>query len=163
MSNKKKAELVGAMAPVSAASTEEVESPAPIRHETVEASPDSAPDAAGAAGCDDMMRVGRESAAAAAKAGMGIATGWQDFNRAMMNLTQGHVEDMLIAANALTTARNFHEVIEIQMTLLKSSLEKINTESNRLAEAAMRIANETGGPAGAGLFRFSQGAVGSKV
>ncbi len=162
MSNKKKTDLVSATATASAAIAE-AEIPAPVRQEMIEATPGPTAAAPGAAaGCDDMMRVGRESAAAAAKAGVGLANGWQDFNRAMLNLTQGHFEDMLLAAKALTGARSFHEIIEIQMTLVKSSLEKLNAESSRLAEAAMRVAEDTAGPMGAGLVRFSQGATGGK-
>lgn len=99
-------------------------------------------------GYEESVQYGRDNADAVIKAGMAMAKGLQDLGKTMFGLAQQQVEEAVSASQRLAGAKTWQEAIDIQTTLIRSSIEKMVAETNALSGTAIRIAEETYAPLG---------------
>lgn len=77
-----------------------------------------------------------------AESGSIVARGMEDIGAAWLRYTQRSVEDSVEAARALLSARSLREAVEVQSDYARNSLGSLMSESVRLSELSVKVAQE---------------------
>jgi phasin family protein len=89
---------------------------------------------------------GRGNAEAVAKATQAYVAGVQDLSRLTMALLQGLTDQAVEGAKALSTVRSLKEATEIQTNLTRAALQRTLSESAKLQETALKVAEQSFAP-----------------
>lgn len=95
---------------------------------------------------EEAAAFGRGNVEALAKATQAYVSGVQELSRQSMALVQGLTEHTLESAKALSGVRNLKEAVEIQAGLARTAFERTITESTKLHEAALKLAEQSFAP-----------------
>lgn len=102
---------------------------------------------------DSMLKAAEEAAAfgrgnveALAKATQIYVSGVQDLSRQSMALVQGLTEQALESAKALSGVRSLKEAAEVQAGLARTTFERTVSETTKLQETALKVAEQTFAP-----------------
>lgn len=80
------------------------------------------------------------------KAGQIWAAGVQDLHKTFAATAQAQVEAAMGTMKALTSVKSLKEAMDLQATLARSSLETVVTESGKLTDASIKLAEQTMAP-----------------
>ena len=70
----------------------------------------------------------------------------QDISKQVAATAQASFEETLSTFRALTGVKSLKDAMELQATFARSTLEKTMTESGRLTDASMKLAEQTMAP-----------------
>ncbi len=100
-----------------------------------------------------MFKAGEEAAAfgrgnmeALAKSAQAYVSGVQDIGRQAAAMAQGLTEQALEGAKALSNVRSLKEAAEIQANLARAAFERTVSETTKLQEAALKVAEQSFAP-----------------
>jgi len=93
-------------------------------------------------GYDEFAALQKESVDALIKAGAIWAKGAEAFGKAYLALAQETAEANSEAAKALLSAKSFNEAVELQGEIARKSFDKSLSESTKLSELSLKVANE---------------------
>ena len=77
------------------------------------------------------------------KSGQIWAAGMQDISKQVAATAQASFEETLSTFRALTGVKSLKDAVDLQASLARSTLEKTVTESSRLTDASMKLAEQT--------------------
>ena len=80
------------------------------------------------------------------KAGQIWATGLQDLTKHFASNAQATMEETMSTFRAMTTAKSLKEAFELQSTFAKTAMEKALSESSKLTESGMKLAEQAYAP-----------------
>lgn len=80
------------------------------------------------------------------KSGQIWAAGVQDISKQVAATAQASFEETLSTFRALTGVKSLKDAVDLQASLARSTLEKTVTESSRLTDASMKLAEQTIAP-----------------
>lgn len=95
---------------------------------------------------EDLLALSKDSVDAAVKSGTIFAKGWQDVTKAMLGFVQSSVEDSFAHTRAVTGVKSVHELIELNQGFAKSGMDKAISESAKISEMSIKLAEEAAGP-----------------
>lgn len=95
---------------------------------------------------EEAAEFGRGNVEAMTKATQVYVAGVQDLGRQTVALMQGLTDQALEGAKALSGVRSLKEAAEIQATFTRSALERSFTETAKLQEAALKLAEQSFAP-----------------
>jgi phasin family protein len=75
-----------------------------------------------------------------------FSKGLQDLGKAFVALTQTTIEENVAASKALFGAKSLQELIDIQTTIAKSSVDKAVKEATLLSEQSVKLVEQTLAP-----------------
>jgi phasin family protein len=142
-------ELVGKTAQANAAYARMlVDESATSTRATTEKSTDQMNRAAGGMfkAAEEAAAFGRGNMEAFAKSAQAYASGVQDLSRQTMAMVQGLTDQALEGAKALSGVRSLKEAAEIQAGLARSAFERAVSDSTKLQETALKVAEQSFAP-----------------
>jgi len=80
------------------------------------------------------------------KAGQVWAAGVQDLSKTVAATAQAHIDETLANVKALATVKSLKEAVDLQTNLARASLEKVVTDTSKLTEASVKLAEQTLAP-----------------
>ena len=80
------------------------------------------------------------------KAGQVWAAGCQAISKTMAATTQAHLDQTMSTWKALTSVKSLREAMDLRASLRRTSFEAAFAETGKLADASMKLAEETMGP-----------------
>jgi phasin family protein len=80
------------------------------------------------------------------KSGQIWAAGMQDISKQVAATAQASFEETLSTFRALTGVKSLKDAVDLQASLARSTLEKTVSESSRLTDASMKLAEQTIAP-----------------
>lgn len=95
---------------------------------------------------EEAAEFGRGNVEAVAKATQVYVAGVQDLGKQAMAVFQGLTDQAVEGAKALSTVRSLKEAAEIHATLTRSAIERSITETAKLQEAALKLAEQSFAP-----------------
>ena len=95
---------------------------------------------------EEAAEFGRGNVEAVAKATQIYVAGVQDLGKQAMAVFQGLTDQAVEGAKALSTVRSLKEATEIQATFARSAIERSISESAKLQEAALKLAEQSFAP-----------------
>jgi phasin family protein len=95
---------------------------------------------------EEAAAFGRGNAEALAKATQAYVSGVQDLSRQTLAMVQGLTEQALEGAKALSNVRSLKEAAEIQAGLARTAFERAITETTKLQETALKVAEQSFAP-----------------
>ena len=98
---------------------------------------------------EEASEFGRGNAEAFAKAAQAYVVGAQDLGRQTFALFQGLTDQALENAKALAAVKSLKEAAELQTSFTRTAMEKTFSESAKLQEAAIKLAETAFAPLGA--------------
>ena len=91
---------------------------------------------------DELAAVGQENLEACVRCGTIVAKGMETLGKEVISFTQTVVEANLIAARNVLTAKNWHEVIDMQSDFARNRFESVAAETAKLGEISLQVANQ---------------------
>jgi len=95
---------------------------------------------------EEAAAFGRGNAEALAKSAQAYVSGVQDLSRQTAAMVQGLTEQALEGAKALSGVRSLKEAAEIQAGLARTAFERAITETTKLQETALKVAEQSFAP-----------------
>ena len=95
---------------------------------------------------EEAAAFGRGNVEALAKSAQAYVSGVQDLSRQSMALVQGLTEQALEGAKALSGVRNLKDAAEIQAGLVRTAFERTVSETTKLQETALKVAEQSFAP-----------------
>ena len=95
---------------------------------------------------EDFVAFNQGNMEALVKAGQVWAAGVQDLSKSFAASAQAQVEETLAAVKALSGVKSLKEAVDLQTNLARSSLEKAVTETSKLTDASVKLAEQTWAP-----------------
>ncbi len=95
---------------------------------------------------EDVVGYGKENVEAFVKSGTTLVKGVQDLNKAWFALAQESVEGSVAATKKILGARNVKDVVEIQSELARNNYEKLMSETKKMSDMAVKLAEDVAGP-----------------
>ena len=80
------------------------------------------------------------------RSGQILAQGMQELSRQMVETAQGQLEQSMQAMRALAGVRSPKEAMDLQATTLRSAYEAMLSESGRITERSMKLAEQASAP-----------------
>ncbi len=80
------------------------------------------------------------------KSGQVFATGLQDLTKHVATTTQANFEEAIATFRQLTTVKSLREAFDLQSSYAKTSLEKALSESGKLTETSLKLAEQVAAP-----------------
>jgi len=109
---------------------------------------------------EEMAEFGRGNVEAMTRATQTYVAGVQDLGRHAMAMMQGLTDHALEGAKALTTVKSLQEAAQVQANYSRTAMEKAITETVKLQEAALKVAEQSFAPLSARMTvaveRFSR-------
>ncbi|MCC7274217.1 MAG: phasin family protein [Alphaproteobacteria bacterium] len=99
-----------------------------------------------AKGYDELNAIGKDNVDALVKASTICAKGFEAIGKEVVNYTQARVESNLAAMKALMGARTLKEFVDLQTEFARSSFDQLVTESTKLSEIGVKVANDAFAP-----------------
>ncbi len=97
-------------------------------------------------GYEDVAGFGKENIDAVMATGAVLSKGLQDLNKAWFALAQDALEQNVAATKRILGSKSVVEVVEIQSDLAKAGYDKAMTESRRLSDMSIKLAEEVSAP-----------------
>ena len=91
---------------------------------------------------DEASALNKDSVDAVVKAGEVLTKGAETFGKAYYEIAQASAEASVEATKALMGAKTAKEFVEIQAEFARTSLDNFLSESTRLSEVSVKVANE---------------------
>lgn len=95
---------------------------------------------------EEFVSFGQGNFEAVVKSGQIFAAGMQDLSQQMAAHAQAALNDTFSTFKALTGVRSFKEAVELQSGLARSAMEKTLSETGRMTEASMKLAEQSFAP-----------------
>lgn len=95
---------------------------------------------------EELVSFGQGNFEAVVKSGQIFAAGMQDLSQQMAAHAQAALNDTFSTFKALTGVRSFKDAVELQSGLARSAMEKTLSETGRLTEASMKLAEQSFAP-----------------
>ena len=95
---------------------------------------------------EEAAAFGRGNVEALAKATQIYVSGVQDLSRQSMAMVQGLTEQALEGAKALSNVRSLKEAAELQANLTRTAFERTVSETTKLQETALKVAEQAFAP-----------------
>jgi phasin family protein len=95
---------------------------------------------------EEAAEFGRGNVEAVTKATQVYVAGVQDLGRQTMALVQGLSDQAIEGAKALSTVKSLKEATEIQASLTRAAIERSFSETAKLQEAALKLAEQAFAP-----------------
>lgn len=95
---------------------------------------------------EQMMAFSQGNVEAMVKAGQIWATGLQDLSRQITATAQASFQDNVSMFRSLSTVRSVQDAVALQTTTARAAMEKAVSETSRLAETSMKLAEKAGAP-----------------
>ncbi len=95
---------------------------------------------------EDFMAFSQGNLEAFAKSGQIWAAGMQDISKQVAATAQASIEQTLSTFRALTGVKSLRDAVELETSLARSAVEKTMSESGRLTDASMKLAEQTLAP-----------------
>ena len=95
---------------------------------------------------EDFVAFSQGNLEAVIKAGQIWAAGVQDLSKTFAASAQAQVEETLATVKALSSVKSLKDAVELQTTLARASLEKAVTETSKLTDASVKLAEQTLAP-----------------
>lgn len=95
---------------------------------------------------EELVSFGQGNLEAMVKSGQIFAAGMQDLSQQMAANAQAALNDTFSTFKALTGVRSFKDAVELQTGLARSAMEKTLSETGRLTEASMKLAEQSFAP-----------------
>ena len=95
---------------------------------------------------EELVSFGQGNFEAVVKSGQIFAAGMQDLSQQMAAHAQAALNDTFSTFKALTGVRSFKEAVELQSGLARSAMEKTLSETGRMTEASMKLAEQSFAP-----------------
>jgi phasin family protein len=95
---------------------------------------------------DVLLGFGKDNVEAVVKSSTIVAKGVEDLTKAMVAMSQHNLETSVAATKAAFGATTLKQVVDLQTDFAKSSYEQIVTETGKLSELSLKVANEAAAP-----------------
>ena len=95
---------------------------------------------------EEMMSFGQGNLEAVVKSSQIWAAGMQDIGKQMAASAQAQMDQTMATLKALAAVKSFKEAVELQSSLARSSVEKAVTETGKLTDASLKLAEQTLAP-----------------
>ena len=95
---------------------------------------------------EEAAAFGRGNVEALAKSAQAYVSGVQDLSRQTLAMVQGLTEQALEGARALSNVRSLKEAAEVQANFTRSAFERAVSETTKLQEAALKVAEQSFAP-----------------
>ncbi len=95
---------------------------------------------------EEAAAFGRGNVEALAKSAQAYVSGVQDLSRQAAAMVQGLTDQALEGAKALSNVRSLKEAAEIQANLARAAFERTVSETTKLQEAALKVAEQSFAP-----------------
>lgn len=95
---------------------------------------------------EEMVSFGQGNVEALVKSGQIWAAGVQDLQKAMAATAQSQLEAAMGTFKALSGVKSLKEAMDLQTTLARSSLESAMTETSKITDASMKLAEQAMAP-----------------
>ncbi len=91
---------------------------------------------------EELQKLSKENLDAYVQASQVMAKGFEQMGKAWMAYTQEAMEQSAAAAKALLGAKSVKEAVDLQQDWAKSTFDKLVSESTKLSEQTVKVANE---------------------
>lgn len=95
---------------------------------------------------EQMAEFGRGNVEAFTKAAQLYVTGVQDLGKHTVTVMQGLTDHAIEGAKALSTVKSLQEAAQVQTTYARGAIEKVVSESAKMQEAALKLAEQSFAP-----------------
>lgn len=95
---------------------------------------------------EEFFAFGQGNVEAIMKAGQIWAAGLQDLSKQMTAGAQANLDETLAAFKAMSSAKTLKDAIDMQTGLARATFEKSMTESGRLTDASLKLAEQAMAP-----------------
>ena len=95
---------------------------------------------------EEFVSFGQGNVEAMVKSSQIVATGLQDLTKAMAANAQATMDEAMSTFRAMTGVRSIKEAFDLQTTLARSAVEKTMSQTSRVAETSMRLAEQAMAP-----------------
>ena len=95
---------------------------------------------------EELVSFGQGNFEALVKSGQIWATGMQDLGKQVAATAQAQMDQTMATLKALAAVKSFKEAVELQSSLARSSVEKAVTETGKLTDASLKLAEQTMAP-----------------
>lgn len=95
---------------------------------------------------EEMLAFGQGNFEALVKASQIYAAGMQDISKHMAASSKASIEDSVAFSKSLMGVKSVKEAVDLQTGFTKSSIEKAVAETNKLADASVKLAEQTMAP-----------------
>lgn len=97
-------------------------------------------------GYEDVVGFGKDNVDAVMKSGTLFVKGVQDLHKVMFGLAQASVEESVAATKALLSCKTLPEAFKISADLAKANYEKAMTESRKITDLSIQVAEQSAEP-----------------
>jgi phasin family protein len=95
---------------------------------------------------EEMQKLSKENFDACVQAATVMAKGFESLGRAWMSYTQEAMEQSATTAKAMLGVRTLREAVDLQTDFAKTSFDKFVSETTKLSEQGVKVANEASAP-----------------
>lgn len=93
-------------------------------------------------GYDEFATFSKDNVDAVFKAGSIYAKGVEQVSKAVLALTQAHLNNQVAAIKAVMGATSLRQFVDMQTDLAKTNFDKYVAEGSKLSEISLKVANE---------------------
>lgn len=97
-------------------------------------------------GYEDVVAFSKSNIDAFVKSNEILSNGVKDLNTTIMQLAQANLDETVAIAQKLMGCKSVNEIVEIQSTVVKSQYEKAITESRKISEQTVKLAENASKP-----------------
>lgn len=97
-------------------------------------------------GYEEFAALGKENMEAAVKSGQLFAKGFEALNAVLFQVTREVVEENLKASKAIMGCKTPEDAFELQNDLVRANYERALTESRKITEMSVKLAEEASQP-----------------
>jgi len=95
---------------------------------------------------EEFMTFGQANMEAFVKSGQIFATGLQDMTKLFAASAQATMDETVSTFRAMSSVRSIKEAVDLQTTLVRSTLEKAMTQGGQVAETSFKLAEQAMAP-----------------
>ncbi len=95
---------------------------------------------------EEMASFNHGTVEAMMKSGQIWATGMQDISKQLMATAQTQMDETVATFKALAGLRSFKDVLDVQASFTRSAMEKTMTETGKLTDASLKLAEQVMAP-----------------
>lgn len=97
-------------------------------------------------GYENVAGLGKDNAEAVVKSSTVVAKGFEAIGSRWMELAKTSFDESVAASKALMTCKSVKEFVDVQGSLVRSSIDKVVSESTAITELSAKVANEAMAP-----------------
>jgi len=97
-------------------------------------------------GYEDVVAFSKSNIDAFVKSNEILSNGVKDLNTTIMQLAQANLDETVAIAQKLMGCKSVNEIVEIQSTVVKSQYEKAISESRKISEQTVKLAENASKP-----------------